>query len=497
MSSSLLRRFLALLAWLDFLPAFAGAESAGQEQTWRYTLLPESTLTDDCNLCGRPTIQLPLRGTFDLRLIDENPLFARYAVSNFDLQAGWGGELQYRVTGEGEVSVGGEVALTQEWRLTLAIENGGGTRGGEFTNKEPMVERPWPMLKVAVDETDPGLLFYRIDLAAAPFCELWFSTTAGMTPAVPEPFEDRLTGGDLLASDGRVVKRNRELTRHLGLMPIVPDLGLEAIDILPGGEVAFSILEDVFSETLGTLHHGDVLSDRGNVLRGFAGFSGAFGPEPPPGDQGLDALQFGAEDEVWFSVKEGLFSETLGRQIGRGDLLSSRGVVLKTNAELLERFKPRDAKADYGLDAVHVWPSGEVWFSVEEGFQGPNFEHYGHGDLLSDQGYVVIRNLDLVAPISPLEDLADFGLDALFIVTDLPPAGGVPPAPTCVSLSVEPGTADVRFEWQALGRVYQLERAEEVLGPWLPRSPIVTKPPASDPGVAKASPHGFYRLRQW
>lgn len=454
-------------------------------------------LTDDCTLCGRPTILVPLQGTFDLRLIDENPLFAHYAISHVDLVAGWGGEVWYRVRGEGEMTVGGEVALTQEWRLTLAVDNGDEVREVEFTHKEPAVERLWPMLEVVLDETDPGLLIYRLEVAAAPFRELWFSTTSGLTPGVPEPPEDHLTGGDLLASDGRVVKRNGELTGSLGLMPIVPDLGLDAVDMLPGGEVAFSIPDDVFSETLGDLHNGDVLSDRGKVLRGFAGFSGAFGPEPPPADQGLDALQFGADDEVWFSVKEGFFSETLGRQIGRGDLLSSRGIVLRTNAELLARLEPVDAKTDYGLDAVHVWPSGEVWFSVEEGFQGPNSEHHGNGDLLSDQGYVVIRNLDLVAPFAPLEDLADFGLDGLFLVTDVPPFGPALPEPTCIGLTLDPVTGDVTFEWKAPGRLFQLERAEEVLGPWLPRTEVVTEPPTSDPGATKGSPRGFYRLRQW
>jgi hypothetical protein len=42
--------------------------------------------------------------------------------------------------------------------------------------------------------------------------------------------------------------------------------------------------------------------------------------------------------------------------------------------------------------------------------------------MLSDQGFIVVRNLDLVQPFSPLEDLADFGLNGLWLVTDLAPA---------------------------------------------------------------------------
>ena len=57
--------------------------------------------------------------------------------------------------------------------------------------------------------------------------------------------------GDLLSSAGRVVRRNNDLTRNLGLMPIAPDVGLDAVDIIAGGEILFSINQDVFSETLG------------------------------------------------------------------------------------------------------------------------------------------------------------------------------------------------------------------------------------------------------
>jgi hypothetical protein len=81
---------------------------------WRYTLLPGSMLTDDCSGCGRPTISLPLRGTFDLRLLEETPLFALHAVTNVSFSAGGAGQDAYKVTGHGRFEIGGEVWFSVE-----------------------------------------------------------------------------------------------------------------------------------------------------------------------------------------------------------------------------------------------------------------------------------------------------------------------------------------------------------------------------------------------
>jgi hypothetical protein len=45
--------------------------------------------------------------------------------------------------------------------------------------------------------------------------------------------------------------------------------------------------------------------------------------------------------------------------------------------------------------------------------------------------------------------------------------------------------------------VFQLEKATNVLGPWLPLGPVLTEPPVVDLGALTNSPQGFYRLRQW
>lgn len=476
----------------------AGHTATPSPLPWTYTLLPDSQLADSCDLCGRPTITVELNGTFRLRLLAEDPLFSTYAVEQAAFTAGTPGGNFYTATGTGLYRVGGEVALAQSLFLELWIHNGASNRLCYFTNTSSAVARRWPMLQVSVEQTNAEpLQHYALELAAAPFQELWFSTAHSFTPGVGgPPFTEVVSAGDLISSAGRVVKRNHDLTARLGFMPMFPDLGLDAVDVLPGGEIAFSIGQDWFSEGLGrTVHGGDVVSDRGRVLSNYTALIQAFGPEPPPMDEGLDALQVLDSGEVYFSVTNDFFSEALGRQIRRGDLLSSRGLVVKNNQQLLAAFDPVNAKEDFGLDAVYVWPSGEIWFSVETGFYGQHFEFYAPGHLLSDAGHVVCRNLDLLRLFQPLEDLGDFGLDALLVVTDV--NAPAPNTARCTSLTVNPTTGDVTLQWEFRGRVCQLEKALEVAGPYAPISSITTESVFVERGAARDHAQGFYRLRQW
>lgn len=481
---------LSLLSALCLPSAVASEPPVGA--SWYYTLLPDSQLIDDAPLGGRPTIFAPLRGTFELECTGENPL---YAVYQWKLVA-WSadGANSYKLAGHGTHQVGGEVALTQELFLELTIDSGATSRVCYFTNGSRPLTRLWPMIAVSVDQTN-GLAMqtFRLDLFAAPIREIWFSTSAGFTPGIWPGWTNRVSGGDLVSSKARVVRRNEELTRRLGIMPMVSDLGLDAVDILPGGEVVFSTGTDDFSELLGPLHNGDLLSEGGRLVADYTALIGAFGPEPPVADEGLDALQVQPDGEVYFSVAKSFFSERTGQTIGHGDLLSSRGVVVRRNAELIARFQPKDAKADCGLRAVHVWPSGEVWFSLETGFTGPDFATYHPGDLLSDQGYVVCRNLDLVGTFQPLEDTASFGLDALFVVTDTLPSAAAPPKLDPAGLQIVEGT--VRIEWSGEGRLFQLEKAAAPGGTWMPVGPITPDLQFVDP--SPLAPAAYYRLRQW
>jgi hypothetical protein len=55
----------------------------------------------------------------------------------------------------------------------------------------------------------------------------------------------------------------------------------------------------------------------------------------------------------------------------------------------------------------------------------------------------------------------------------------------------------VHLQWQGLGRVFQLEKAREVTGPFVPASPVMPDSAWIDPMALPAATAAFYRLRQW
>src|SRR5262245_16317254 len=101
---------VCFLSWLAHYAAMTAAfAQTSTNQTLAYTLLEGSYLIDDCLICGRPTILWPMRGTFNLTLIEENPLFRRYAVR--DIKFTTQNDPPYAVAGQGTYQIGGEVAL--------------------------------------------------------------------------------------------------------------------------------------------------------------------------------------------------------------------------------------------------------------------------------------------------------------------------------------------------------------------------------------------------
>jgi hypothetical protein len=493
----------ALLFILGAATAMAGI-APDQKYGWRYSLLEGSTLTDDCPICGRPTIALPMRGSFTLRLVEANVLSAIYALEDISFTAGGEPSRTYRVTGSGTLQIGGEVAVTQEGAMHVEIDNGSFTTDAQLASARGPLERLWPMIQITFSQTNgTSTQVYDLTLAAAPFREAWFSTTGGFTSATRPPADNHVSDGDVLSSAGRIVRRNAELTRRLGIMPGVPDLGLDAFDMRSGAEVVFSIETSVFSETLGPLQAGDCLSERGSIVATNQSLLSAFGIQPPVPDAGLDAMQFfdtaipaanAAAGEVWFSIETEQFSETLGRLLRPGDLLSNRGQVIRSNAQLLQRFHPLDPGVDHGLDALYVWPSGEIWFSTETGFTGEASISYLGGDVLSDQGYVVFRNLELLNRFAPIEDKIEFGLDALWVVSDA--AASVTP-PRFTAIDTDRGTGDLRLQWQGDGHVFQVEGTLDLTTPWEPLSPIVPDLEFVEVGGLLHLPRHFYRIRQW
>jgi len=460
-----------------------------QEQM-SYMLLEGSTLTDECTICGRPPLIFPMRGTFSLSLRECNPLFTTYDVKEIQFLAS-NGFSSYEVTGEGMYEIGGEVAVVQRMQLKAQIDDRPGVELGCDYGPPPRV---WPMVEIEVrepaDPPNPLQVFY-LKIIAAPVREIWFSTSVGFTSEV---LKKTVSAGDLLSQAGRIVRSNSELTARLGIMPMVPDLGLDAVDIAAGGEVLFSCEDGIFSETLGPLQHGDLLSDRGRIAKTNQELTSAFIPEPIAPDVGLDAVQVTEGGEVFFSIEEELFSEALGVLLRPGDLLSDKGAIVRTNEKLLGNLQPVGVKGDVGLDAIHVWRSGEIWFSTETGFQSRHLGMISHGDLLSDSGYIVFGNLELLRRLSPLEDLANFGLDGLFLVTeDYSP---IPPVHQ-VKMMAERGSGDVRIEWLGDGKVSQVERADEAGGPYLPVGVISPEMSYVDTAVVFLKNKCFYRIRLW
>jgi hypothetical protein len=467
------------------------AQGLSGGQVWTYQLVEGSTLVDDCPICDRPTLVQPLRGAFVLVLKEANPLFTLYELRDLALAVGAGAEAPYRVTGQGAYQIRGEVALMQEMRLDTQVNH----QAKVFTNEVGTVSRSWPILEIDLVQTEASMTqVYHLHLLAAPARTIWFSTAHGMHPGTLSSATDYVSDGDLISLDGHVIKRNAELTLNLGIMPMVPDLGLAAVDLGASGEILFALNQSVFSETLGQLQQGDLLSDRGYIVKSNQALTRELGMMPPVPDLGLDALHVQGDGEILFSVKTGAFSERLGSMLGHGDVLSNRGRIARSNRQLLARFQPSEIDRDYGLDALYIWPNGEIWFSIVGGFQDKQLGAIRSGDLLSDQGYVVFRNLELVAAFQPLEDLADFGLDALFVVSDVMPPG---PAPRLVDIALDQKTGDVTIRWDGSGRAFQLERADDVQGPYVAVSPILPGFEATEKAALRLRPNTFYRVRQW
>jgi len=286
---------------------------------------------------------------------------------------------------------------------------------------------PWIIMKLkqVTPKPGPGIPSIALNLIAAPWPIVQFSTEVPFTPeATPG---DPLSDGDLLDTFGQVVRTNHQLTSRLGIMPAVPDLGLDAVMAAPSPVEAasdrpvylFSLEKRIFSETLGWLGEGDLLSEKGAIVATNAELLRNFPAPPIPFDDlvpvlldyGLDAVCAAPCKSLYFSIEK-----NYGLKIRHGDLLSTEGEVVKTNAELLEHFRLATVGvSDFGLDALYVLPGGEVWFSTETDFEDRLLGVVRHGDLLSDRGWIVARNKQLMAPFGPLEELVDFGLDALNI----------------------------------------------------------------------------------
>lgn len=406
------------------LPSFG----TGAVRAVRYRLIEGSTLVDDCTICGQPTIQVPIRGSFWLIPTGKDMWFSYFAIRCLWFKS-IVPELVYTGQMEGTYEIGGDFALVHQMKLQGHINKFEELR---FDSGVVFPDSRFPWIEIDLSQvppTDP-LHTFSMHFVAVPWPEVWFSTEEGFTSSVQDI--SKISDGDILSHTGRVIRSNNQLTVNLGIMPIVPDIGLDAIlGVVPQStelprpccEIWFSAEQNIHSETLGQLHHGDLLSNSGRIVRSYIDFIGAFSPMPPIPDSGLDAVALDTNGHLLFSVEEDFFSEKLGRTIGHGDLLHEDGRIFKTIGDLLSNFQPIEPRPiSFGLDAAYIWPHGEVWFSIEVDFVDLHLGTIGHGDLLSDIGRVIARNQELVESFGPIEDLADFGLDGLQVLWPfLPP----------------------------------------------------------------------------
>ncbi len=481
---------LVLLLVLSGGATLVTAQTATPALPIVYQLVADASLLDDCPVCGRPSILVPMRGSFTLRLLDESLPATHYALENVHFTAG---DRPYLVTGGGVLTLLGDFTVTLQLSLAVQINDGYTNRTCYFTNESTFLNRRWPMLDVTLTQTNGTFTqVYNLRLAAAPLREIWFSTATSFTASTGDPAAKFTRGGDLLSTTGRQVKRNADLFTTVGAFPPGPDLGLDAIDVLPGAEIAFSLGSGITSDWLGQLQHGDLLSTRGIILHRNQELLAAFAPAKT-NDFGLDAAHVLPTGEVLFSLPTNVFSQRLNTTLQRGDLLSNQGTVFRSNQQLLAAFHPPKPGGDYGLDAFYLWPNGEIWFSTEDAFQDQVLGPIAGGDLLSDQGYVVYRNADLLAAFAPTNAPADLGLDALFVVTDEVP---LLPSPV-LGLAFDSPKAGAQLTWSGRGGVFQLERSDRLEGPYQPFTPILPELSFTDPGALTNQGRMFYRVRQW
>jgi hypothetical protein len=465
-----------------------------KDQIWRYQLLGPSTYLNDCPPCARPAILQPLRGSFDLSLHQSNPLFTDYQLTDIRLNVGGASPDGIQFTGSGEWRVGGEVALTHSLKLHLVITGPGWNERVEFESAPQPFHPDRLPLQLELSEVKPSpVRVLHLSIDAQPLRALWFSTAHSFTAALPGPGPVPVRATEILDANGHIVVTESSLAAQLGLPVPPPDSlpNLDAFALVPGQYPWVSFDAPFQTALLKTVHPGDVIAMDGSRVLTYADFGGIIGPEPPTPDLGLDALQVMEDGSQIFSTSQAIFSERLGVTVGSGDLVASTGKLWRDNPTLLRQFHPLKPDIDYGLDVVHVWPDGEIWFSTEQDVELEGFQRISNGDLVSDAGRVVFRNLELLQRFGPLEDAANFGLDALAILTDV---GAPATSPRIRSIQLGADRESVVLSWTGLGRAYQIEQAPSVEGPF---SPVTGMLPVYQFQLRGLGSAGFFRIRQW
>jgi hypothetical protein len=396
-----------------------------------YRLVEGSTLYYSVSPDG-PEYAIPINGSFSLNpALSQDTKCGYYSVADLAFEskdhnpryAGKAGSGKY------ELCVSGTVAPRQRMNISVSIAGSRLiTMDSGYVQTPSDIRFPWidVTMKTVSVSADVFVPSYSLRIVAVPMKDIAFTTTNSFTSGNTRV---RVTDGDLLSVAGKIILTNGELIKNFNLWPtfVIQEPGLDAVDIplvsISGSVrpfVYFSTNKDILAD--GNPGQGDILDNTGKIVMRNKELVAAFGPMPIAPNAGLDALALYPYNSTTdkpvflFSFVQGFFSETLGVYISAGDILLSVGKVFMTEAEILRNFKPIDMSARaIGVDAFAIRSNGEVWFSVSRDFADARLGKVGNGDLLSDNGRVVYRNLDLVAGFQPMEKLADFGLDGLSI----------------------------------------------------------------------------------
>jgi hypothetical protein len=193
---------ILLVLILTVVGGFGPLQVAGQTST--YALLSGSDLTDDCLICDRVSLPIPLQGTFQLLLLDSNPLFTRYQLTNISFRTTGTNGRTYEVTGGSNYQVGGEVTLQQDLTLNVQINDGSTNSSCLFTNAQSQVKSPWPEIQTEADQSNGTLpRLYRLRLIASPVPQ--FSSVSAVASTATVRLEWESYGGAVQVERARSV----------------------------------------------------------------------------------------------------------------------------------------------------------------------------------------------------------------------------------------------------------------------------------------------------
>jgi hypothetical protein len=119
-----------------------------------YTLISGSELTDDCPICDRVPIVVPMTGTFRLKFLDQTSIATHFAVQAIAFHAGTNGGAEYWVRGGGTYQVGGEVAVTQDLFLDVQVYDVVTNTRALCVNVDRSVRLPWPQIQAIAGQTN-------------------------------------------------------------------------------------------------------------------------------------------------------------------------------------------------------------------------------------------------------------------------------------------------------------------------------------------------------